>query len=89
MAISYVNGFLCESSCDIAKAKKGVDPHPKADALVLADKSKANASASAAEPAVTFGGTLANLTAQALSPVSATPAATAAGAATTRIDLLV
>ena len=23
MAISYVNGFLCTSSCDVSKAKRG------------------------------------------------------------------
>ena len=28
MAVSFVNGFYCESSCDVAKAKKGQDPHP-------------------------------------------------------------
>ena len=30
--ISFVNGFLCTSSCDVSKAKQGVDPHPKTDA---------------------------------------------------------
>jgi hypothetical protein len=29
--ISVVNGFLCTCSCDVAKAKRGVDPHPKSD----------------------------------------------------------
>jgi hypothetical protein len=29
--ISFVNGFLCTSSCDVSKAKRGVDPHPKPD----------------------------------------------------------
>ena len=33
MAISFVNGFLCTSSCDVSKAKQGVDPHPKLDEL--------------------------------------------------------
>lgn len=33
MSISFVNGFLCTSSCDVAKAKHGVDPHPKLDEL--------------------------------------------------------
>lgn len=31
MAISVVNGFLCYSSCDAAKAAKGQNPHPRAD----------------------------------------------------------
>jgi hypothetical protein len=28
MGVSIVNGYVCMSSCDVAKAKKGEDPHP-------------------------------------------------------------
>lgn len=33
MAMSVVNGFLCYSSCDAAKAAKGQDPHPRTDVV--------------------------------------------------------
>jgi hypothetical protein len=33
MAISFVNGFMCTSSCDVAKAQKGEDPHPNLPTL--------------------------------------------------------
>src|ERR1044072_6202704 len=29
MAISFVNGYLCTSCCDVAKAKRGENPHPR------------------------------------------------------------
>jgi hypothetical protein len=47
MAISFVNGFLCTSSCDVSKAKQGVDPHPKIDEL----QNSAKPDATKSEPA--------------------------------------
>ena len=34
MAISFVNGYVCTSSCDVAKANAnhGKDPHPASNA---------------------------------------------------------
>jgi hypothetical protein len=53
MAISVVNGYVCTSSCDVAKAKQGRDPHPALDA------GKGEAQDGAARgPAVLFGGSL-------------------------------
>jgi hypothetical protein len=54
MAISVVNGFLCFSSCDAAKAATGQNPHPRADVAsqYSADTSRLDG------PAVILGGTL-------------------------------
>jgi hypothetical protein len=68
MSISIVNGYVCTSSCDVAKAKKGEDPHPLTGAEKIAaekeeaakDPTKADA-LGARDPAVVFGGALANL----------------------------
>jgi hypothetical protein len=70
MAISVVNGFVCTSSCDVAKAKKGEDPHPAVGAEKIAEEKAAKASdpARRADPAVVFGGTLAT---SAVQPVDA------------------
>jgi hypothetical protein len=59
MAISVVNGYVCTSSCDVAKARKGEDPHPRTG-VDQADAAKDKASR-ADDPAVLFGGTLADL----------------------------
>jgi hypothetical protein len=69
MAISIVNGFVCTSSCDVAKAKKGEDPHPLTGAAKIAaereeaanDPLKADDPRRAADPAVVYGGALAEL----------------------------
>jgi hypothetical protein len=55
MAISVVNGYLCFSSCDVAKAATGQNPHPRAD---VASQNSADASQRYG-PAVILGGTLA------------------------------
>ena len=63
MSISFVNGYLCTSCADVAKAKRGIDPHPspikeaqdaaKADKAAGLDKpSRIN------DPSVAFGGSL-------------------------------
>jgi hypothetical protein len=61
MATTIVNGYVCTSSCDVAKAKKGVDPHPKPGAAPEAKDDKVDHSGRANEPAVIFGGSLARL----------------------------
>jgi hypothetical protein len=32
VSISVINGYVCYSGCDAAKARTGQDPHPKTDA---------------------------------------------------------
>ena len=63
MAVSFVNGFLCTSSCDVAKAKQGQDPHPAEHAARLrAERGNKDAGATPArDPSVIFGGSLSNL----------------------------
>ena len=84
--VSFVNGYLCTSSCDEAKAKRGVDPHPKADPTQAdgkPDKSDQIKPASAVDDlAVVFGGALAGVAG--LGPVAngATPSARASLQAT-------
>src|SRR5207237_8079702 len=57
MAISFVNGFLCTCSCDVAKAKQGQDPHPGAHPA----KVEAQGTPRTGHPSVTFGGSLRGL----------------------------
>jgi len=74
MAISIVNGFVCTSSCDVAKAKKGEDPHPNLHTLDGADGKPGNrnpGSGSLDGPAVLFRGSLTD-PAQAVTGVDAT-----------------
>jgi hypothetical protein len=78
--ISFVNGFLCTCSCDVSKAKRGVDPHPKSDGDPSAEKPKTkNGVVNADDPAVKFGGALAGVSAAAnvSSPDAVQPAAAA------------
>ena len=58
--ISFVNGFLCTCSCDVAKAKRGVDPHQQTDGAQNPAKPDAtrNGVATADKPAVVLGGSL-------------------------------
>jgi len=57
--ITFVNGFLCASSCDVSKAKQGVDPHQQTDGVQAAAKSATkNGVVAADKPAVVFGGSL-------------------------------
>ncbi len=85
MSMEIVNGYVCQSCCDVALAKKGVDPaHPKDDPTsaaydpAVAKQDKAKASGNYA-PAVTFGGALAGLNASvATSTVNQSPKTQAA-----------
>ncbi len=86
MAVSVVNGFLCYSSCDAAKAAKGENPHPRADA---ASTSGAEASRSDG-PAVIFGGALKAPGNQVNAPPSTSPPQDAASSQSqgSSIDIL-
>jgi len=62
MAISVVNGYVCTSSCDVAKAKKGEDPHPLTGADKVDPKAHETSGTSRKDgPAVLFGGSLSEL----------------------------
>jgi hypothetical protein len=100
MSISVINGYLCYDSCDAAKAKRGVDPHPNDGADgVESDKNGDGArdgSSPLEGPAVTFGGALSSIAsanAIAADAVAASSAATGTVAATANafnsVDLLV
>ena len=73
MSISVVNGYLCTSCNDVAKAKKGENPHPPPGS----DKDGKDGVNNASEtspfdgPAVTFGGSLSALPTNAVDPVAA------------------
>lgn len=56
MSVSLVNGFLCYSSCDAAKAAKGQNPHPRTDAT--ATDALTAVGPRAQNPAIIFGGAL-------------------------------
>ena len=58
MAIAVVNGYVCYSGCDVAKARTGQDPHPKTNS---SQPGATTPSAGGVQnPAVTFGGSLAS-----------------------------
>ena len=76
--VSVVNGFVCSSSCDAAKAKQGKDPHPS-DATLSGDSKPAEKSAFDRQPATILDGALKELATAAGSvgtangPVAAVP----------------
>lgn len=59
MAVSIINGYVCYSGCDVAKARTGQDPHPKPDSSQPGAPTTPTAGG-VQNPAVTFGGALAN-----------------------------
>jgi hypothetical protein len=89
MAISIVNGYFCASSCDVAKAKKGENPHPSTDPGNVDNKDRKPLRAD--DPAVLFGGALsAPLSANAVKFVDETQPADPASARRTgqTVDVL-
>jgi hypothetical protein len=73
-----VNGYECDNCADVAKAKKGVDPHERPGNAGAADP------ASAPRPAFTLGGTLASSASDA---TLATPRSFDSGAAGSVLDI--
>ena len=59
MAVSIVNGYVCYSGCDAAKARTGQDPHPKSDPNQQSGATTPTAGG-VQNLAVVFGGSLAN-----------------------------
>ena len=91
--VSFVNGYMCTSSCDEAKAKRGVDPHPNLhEEAQDADKTgKIEPASETEDPAVVFGGALASLSAsgRANATVAQTVNPAALRAPASIVDLLV
>lgn len=94
--ISFVNGYLCTSCCDAAKAKRGEDPHPTDDpskpGYNPAHAKHRPGQVNADGPAVVFGGVLAGLigTDKPYSPVAAaaSSAPSSAPPTTSILDIL-
>jgi len=90
--ISIVNGFVCYSSCDATKAKRGEDPAKKPGQVDDSTKDKLGqivspTSADGRGAAVTFGGALAGT--NAVAAIAAASGATAtADAAQAIVDIL-
>ena len=59
VAVSIINGYVCYSGCDAAKARTGQDPHPKSDTSQQPGATTPTAGG-VQNPAVTFGGSLAD-----------------------------
>ncbi len=68
MSVSIVNGYVCYSGCDAAKARTGQDPHPKSDANQQSGTTTPTAGG-VQNAAVVFGGSLAGR--NAVTPVTA------------------
>lgn len=87
MSVSIVNGYVCYSGCDEAKARSGKDPQAK-PGEVEDDKTKTG---SLDAPATLYGGALAELDAPgAVTPVGATAdTATAGNGRRPLLDILV
>jgi hypothetical protein len=89
MAISIVSGYFCASSCDVAKAKKGENPHPSTEPGNADDKDRGASWVD--DPAVLFGGALsAPLSADAVKSIDGTQPADPASARRTgqTVDVL-
>jgi hypothetical protein len=90
--ITVVNGFFCENGCDVAKAKRGEDPHPKIDPETGEPEKKGALQKSRdTDAAVSFGGTLSDLNAtqRVTGVTSADTSQTAQAVQIQAIDLLV
>ena len=69
VAVSIVNGYVCYSGCDASKARTGQDPHPKSDTSQSGGTTPT--AGGVQNPAVTYGGSLANR--NAVTPTAASP----------------
>ena len=80
MAISIVNGYLCYSGCDAAKARSGQNPHPAPSGAPSAEANafQKGANAGANGDAVIYGGILGVLNATSTIAPSSAPGSTAA-----------
>ncbi len=83
MSVSIVNGYVCYSGCDAAKARTGQDPHPKSD--TGQPGATLPTAGGVQNPAVTFGGSLADRNAVAAAG-SSQQTATNANPPSNRVD---
>jgi hypothetical protein len=86
VAIALVNGYVCYSGCDAAKARTGQDPHPKSDASQQSGATTPTAGG-VQNLAVVFGGALADKNAVAPAASSQPSVATTAQPSPNSIDL--
>jgi hypothetical protein len=84
VSLTIVNGYLCFSSCDAAKAATGQDPHPKSQQPGATTTPTAGG---VQNPAVTYGGSLAGRNALAGVVASQQAAATGGNPAANAVDL--
>jgi hypothetical protein len=71
VTITIVNGYTCETGCEVALAKAGRDPHPTRQDPVESDRGASAPGGSAFDsPAVTLGGSLAAFSAAAVAPAA-------------------
>lgn len=80
--IIVVNGYVCMSSCEAAKARHGQDPHTQPGQLPNADSKKSSGLDN--QPAVIFGGAL-----KASANAGATGASNTASSPANVVNLLV
>ena len=86
MAIAVINGYVCYSGCDAAKARTGQDPHPKSDPSQQSGATTPTAGG-VQNAAVTFGGSLAGKNAVPPAASSQQAAATNARPPSSSVDL--
>ena len=83
--ISVVNGYVCNSSCDVAKAKQGKDPNTPPGAPADASKTD-KTSGFAGQPATILDGALKDLmTTNAVTASSGAANASAASSSTVNV----
>ena len=85
LSVSIVNGYICYSGCDAAKARTGQDPHPKSDTSQSGGTTPT--AGGVQNPAVTFGGSLATRNAVTPAASSQQAAATSANSPSNSVDL--
>ena len=86
MPVSIVNGYVCYSGCDAAKARTGQDPHPKSDPNQQSGATTPTAGG-VQNLAVVFGGSLANRNAVAPAANAQQAAATSTNPTPNAVDL--
>jgi hypothetical protein len=85
VSVSIVNGYVCYSGCDAAKARTGQNPHPKSDTSHQSGTTTPTAGG-VQNPAVVFGGSLADR--NAVTPVgNSQQAGTTNGSQPSSVDL--
>jgi hypothetical protein len=87
VSVSIVNGYVCYSSCDAAKASTGQNPHPTSDTKNQSSATTAPTAGGVQNPAVVFGGALADRNGAAPAGTSTQAAATNGNSSSSAVDL--